>query len=101
MTTWTKLRDGSWGLRATEALVEGATIVVAKKDGSTSTVKVGRAVWNGNGVWLYAVAPTADKPAARRKEFIPCGYPGCNPGYCDECDGEGATFARARRYFGR
>ena len=23
------------------------------------------------------------------RAFRPCGYPGCNPNYCDECDGEG------------
>jgi len=27
--------------------------------------------------------------APARRNFVPCGYPGCNPGYCDECDGEG------------
>lgn len=25
----------------------------------------------------------------RRGPFVPCGYPGCSPGYCDECDGRG------------
>jgi len=25
----------------------------------------------------------------RRHRFEPCGYPGCNPMYCDECDGGG------------
>jgi hypothetical protein len=25
----------------------------------------------------------------RRFGWRPCGYPGCSPNYCDECDGEG------------
>ena len=31
-------------------------------------------------------------PKARTvpRGWRPCGYPGCNPGYCDECDGKGA-----------
>lgn len=27
--------------------------------------------------------PTSHRP------WRPCGYPGCSPSYCDECDGEG------------
>ena len=37
-------------------------------------------------------APKA-KPARAamvRRAWRPCGYPGCNPTHCDECDGEGA-----------
>ncbi len=33
-------------------------------------------------------APTAPTPH-RYRNWRPCGYPGCNPNYCDECDGEG------------
>ena len=25
-----------------------------------------------------------------RANWSPCGYPGCNPNHCDECDGRGA-----------
>ena len=25
----------------------------------------------------------------RAGAYVPCGYPGCSPGYCDECDGRG------------
>jgi hypothetical protein len=36
-------------------------------------------------------APAPAKPPARkvRANWAPCGYPGCNPNYCDECDGDG------------
>jgi hypothetical protein len=30
--------------------------------------------------------------AARRPGWTPCGYPGCNPSYCDECDGKGGGY---------
>lgn len=62
-TTWTKLNDGSWGLRSTVALSEGEVVTVCRKDGSRSKATVGRRVWTGNGVWLYATAPKAEKVA--------------------------------------
>lgn len=42
-----------------------------------------------------AVTPT------KRSNWRPCGYPGCSPNFCDECDGEGyvsASNSRGRRY---
>ena len=68
MVTWTKLKSGEWGLRATEALVEGAVVVVTRANGSRSNAEVGRLVWAGNGVFLYTQAkagvavPVAPKP---------------------------------------
>jgi hypothetical protein len=39
---------------------------------------------------IMAAAPAPTKrPTGGRRTFIPCGYPGCNPHHCDECDGEG------------
>jgi len=32
---------------------------------------------------------TVNRPA-RKSNWRPCGYPGCNPQFCDECDGKGA-----------
>lgn len=34
-------------------------------------------------------APARPTGASRRPGWRPCGYPGCNPSYCDECDGRG------------
>jgi hypothetical protein len=106
-TTWTKLKDGSWGLRSTEALNTGNLVTVTRKDGTAATVPVGALVWTGNGVWLYvAGAKTEDgaKPATSAKPnrpsgWRPCGYPGCNPSFCDECDGEGYKSSGRRRYY--
>jgi len=59
MATWTKLRDGSWGLRSTVKLAPGNNVTVLKRDGSPSTLTVGRSVWEGEGVFLYATGATA------------------------------------------
>ena len=33
-----------------------------------------------------------------KRRWIPCGYPGCRPGLCDDCDGRGALYDfRGRR----
>jgi len=46
MVTFTKLRDGSWGLRGRD-LVEGQTVTVTKRSGERQTATVGRVVWRG------------------------------------------------------
>lgn len=35
--------------------------------------------------------PVQPRKAARRA-FVPCGYPGCNPRHCDDCDGRGGRY---------
>ena len=52
--TWTKLRDGSWGLRATRALNEGSFVRVMKRDGSSASVRVGKLVFSKDGIFIYA-----------------------------------------------
>lgn len=37
-------------------------------------------------------APSVPRPT-RARPWRPCGYPGCNPGYCDECNGEGLVLS--------
>lgn len=39
---------------------------------------------------VRASVPQAAAKVARRANWRPCGYPGCSPSYCDECDGKGA-----------
>jgi len=99
--TFTKLRSGDWGVRVEGAVpATGASITVAKRDGSRDTVVVERVLWTGDGVALCAIQRRASgggarsSGAARRpRSWRPCGYPGCSPSYCDECDGEGAGAA--------
>lgn len=45
-----------------------------------------------------AVAPSAGRAVSSgrhvRRGWRPCGYPGCSPQYCDECDGDGYRAGR-------
>lgn len=42
------------------------------------------------------VETRSSKP--RYSNWRPCGYPGCSPTYCDECNGEGYRPAGGRRW---
>jgi hypothetical protein len=55
MTTFTKLRTGSWGIKSTTPVAKGDRVEVQKKSGERQTVTVERIVWSGNGVWLCAI----------------------------------------------
>ena len=47
MTTFTKLKSGSWGLRVVgPAPVAGSRVEVEKRDGSRSSVTVARVIWS-------------------------------------------------------
>lgn len=106
--TWTKLRDGSWGLRITGPLAVTAGMVVTAKrsNGTTSREAVGEVVWSDGKVTLarvgakpreasaggYSYAPraaAAPRPGARMRK---CGYcDGLYPadGLCPRCGDEG------------
>lgn len=55
-TTYTKLRDESWGIRAEGTLTAGQRVQVRKKSGEVKTETIGRIVWSGNGVTLATIA---------------------------------------------
>ncbi len=44
--TWTKLRNGSWGIKGFD-LTEGEQVTVTKKSGETKTATVGKVIWTG------------------------------------------------------
>lgn len=96
VATFTKLRSGAWGLRVTGgAASPGAFLAVTKRDGTTQQVTVGEVVWQGKDektgqpIAICTMAKAAPKKA---RKWRPCGYPGCNPSHCDECDGEGFEY---------
>jgi hypothetical protein len=110
MNTYSKLRDDSWGIRCTTEVKPGDVVLVEKRDGTKKNEVVKTIVWQGQGVWLCSVEPKAKsatettpamaqtslpRTSGRPAGWRPCGYPGCNPNYCDECDGMGA--GRGRR----
>jgi hypothetical protein len=105
MNTYSKLKDESWGIRCSSEVKPGDVVLVEKRDGTKKNETVKAVVWAGNGVWLCSVEPktkassatktTPARTSGRPAGWRPCGYPGCNPRYCDECDGKGA--GRGRR----
>jgi hypothetical protein len=60
--SYTKLRDGSWGLRVVGASPHaGATVVVRTRAGATKTETVGRVLWSGQGVHLASIQAGASR----------------------------------------
>lgn len=93
--SYAKLRSGDWGVRIEARIntkpLPGDEVLVRKASGETKTETVGAVVWSGGGVFLCSIRRSeASQPRRSSRAWRPCGYPGCNPGYCDECDGEGA-----------
>jgi hypothetical protein len=82
-TTYTKLRDGSWGLRADGGtrLTVGAAVTVAKRDGTTKQEVVGKILWSGDGITLATIAPSASDDSSSN---APARKGGNNRG-CPEC----------------
>ena len=67
--TWTKGKQGDWLVRGPIGL--SGTVTVSKRDGSTSEAELGRAIWEGEGVALYAVAPRGiNGSSPRRGHFV-------------------------------
>jgi len=64
MTTYTKLKNGSWGLRVQGAAAKGDKVTVTKKDGSTKVETISAVLWSGEGVTLCAIAPSAPSSVA-------------------------------------
>jgi|SRR3990167_8152322 len=77
MTTWAKLESGAWGLRGLESVLQpGASVMVLKKDGTTTAVVVGQIVkgpFNG-GVVLATVAGGKE---TRQRGGCSCGDNDC------------------------
>lgn len=85
-----KLNDGSWGARTSGVPTSGDIITIKTRAGKTWQAKVKAVVWTNQTNSLVATERLDYAPARRTKRrFVPCGYPGCNSTYCDECDGEG------------
>ena len=74
--SYTKLKSGDWGIRATEPITEGSTVAVRKKDGTVDRKVVGSIVWSGDGVTLATIASTNTRSNSygfRRSDRAPHG----------------------------
>ena len=82
--TYTKLKNGNWGVRSSEKICDGQVVRVTKKDGSVKDETIDKVVWEGNGVWLAALR-RAERPTygRRQRPDIP-GRNGMMPG-CSDC----------------
>jgi hypothetical protein len=76
MNSYTKLRDGSWGVRGSE-VAEGATIEVKKQSGEVKMETVGRVLWKGDGVAIGTIARQATAPQPRAQAKADRGDPSC------------------------
>jgi hypothetical protein len=93
--SFTKLRDGSWGLRiVANSIVPGTTVQVRKKSGQTDTKTIGRVVWSGNGVFLCTIQPDTHSSHRGTRGSIRGRRTGCACGsiegeyhdwYCNSC----------------
>ena len=66
--TYTKLRNGNWGIRVEGSARKGDTITVSKKSGETKTEEVSAVVWSGNGITLCAISQHDSRPRYRRDD---------------------------------
>ena len=53
--SYSKLKSGDWGVRITGTGKTGSMVNVQRKDGQIKPEKLGKLVWEGNGVQLYAI----------------------------------------------
>jgi hypothetical protein len=67
--TYTKLRDGSWGIRVTGKPIAGETVHVTLKSGATKLVDVAKVLWSDDKLALCSIAGAGEqrtRQAARR-----------------------------------
>jgi hypothetical protein len=67
--SYTKLHNGTWGIRVKGSTSQGATVEVTTKAGVVKTETVQRVLWSGNGTSICAITytPRASKGASRGK----------------------------------
>ena len=85
-TSFTKLRNGSWGIKGS-GLRAGLVVGVVKRDGSTSNVTVDRIVWDGGNVQIASIKQGAGRTASTHAAR-PAGHS------CECCGAPNARYAR-------
>ena len=76
--SYTKLKDGSWGVRVPGKATDGQQITVRKKDGSTKPETIKTVLWTGKDrdgaeVSLCSLAGGNSGSKANRNECVNCG----------------------------
>lgn len=109
--TYTKLKSGAWGVRAAGKLSDGATVTVAKRDGSTKVETIAKVLWSGKdsktGEIISLCAITQSNGGSNGHSHRPgicanCGDP-CNPKYrrCLDCVDGGSNALGGMSYYDR
>lgn len=87
--TYTKLRDGSWGIKVQGSAKAGQAITVTKRDGGTKTETVEKVVWSGEGVAICSVVETrrasSSSSGGRRNAHSNGSRPPAGMIECEEC----------------
>ncbi len=87
--TFTKLRDGSWGIRVQGVVHTGDIVTVDRKSGVPVATGVGEIVWSGNGVTICKASKTAGSSSKQPK-----GRPAASPDVRIEYPSQGQTYSR-------
>lgn len=67
--TYTKLKDGNWGLRIQGITDNLNAVTVTKKSGEIKTEYVGRILWRGNGIMLATIAKAKRQTRWEREDI--------------------------------
>ena len=88
-----KALGGRWdgALKAWKVPPEKLSEALALVANAPKTPYTGPRGYKRNAPHQGAMLVTPSKAMTPSKAFIPCGYPGCSPVFCDECDGKGST----------
>lgn len=81
--SYTKLRDGSWGIRVDGAVTNGQSVTVHTKAGATKTETVRAVLWSGNGVSICAIQQS-ERPAGKSRGRRGGTRTGCSCGSVEE-----------------
>lgn len=88
--TYSKLRDGSWGVKIQGDAKAGEVVNVRKKDGTAKSEMIHSVVWSGGGVSLCSIrGRSSDTPLGANggtRKCADCGGPVRGTyRYCYEC----------------
>ena len=106
--TFTKLKNGDWGIKVDGKAKEGTVVTVTKKDGTSSQETVAKVIWSGSGVSICAIVQkprlAASKEVGTTRERAARGrsarqYTGCSCGSYEGGDGKGFDNACNRCQF--
>ena len=86
-TTFTKLRNGSWGVKGT-GLAAGRIVGVAKRDGSHSNVTIDKVIWTDGKVQIASIKQAGTRTATATRYTRPTGHS------CECCGAPNARYAR-------